>query len=165
MKIAKKTRQISQAAIIAAIYVVMTYLTGILGLASGAVQCRFSEAMCILPAFTPAAIPGLFIGCIISNFLTGSVIIDIVFGSIATLIGALFTRFFAQKGLSPYLYPIPAIVSNTVILPFVLKYAYGLKDGVLYLVLTVGLGEIISCGILGMLLYFSLKKYSKILFD
>lgn len=164
MKMKKKTRYVTHAGIIATIYVVLTYLTGILGLASGAVQCRFSEAMCILPAFTPAAIPGLFVGCIISNLLTGSVVFDIVFGSLATLIGAVGTRIIAKKSLSPYLYPVPAIVSNTVILPFVLKYAYGLGSGVLYLALTVAIGEIISCGILGVLLYYSLKKYEKILF-
>ena len=81
-----------QAAMIAALYVVLTFIANELGLASQAVQLRFSEALTVLPYFTPAAIPGLFIGCLLSNVLTGLALPDIVFGSIATLIGAVFTR-------------------------------------------------------------------------
>ena len=78
-----------QAAMIAALYVVLTYIANAMGLASSAIQIRFSEALTILPYFTPAAIPGLFVGCFLSNILTGCAIPDIIFGSIATLIGAL----------------------------------------------------------------------------
>ena len=81
-------KKMTQAAIIAALYVVLTYLAGMLGLASGAIQIRFSEALTILPVFTPAAIPGLFAGCILSNLFTGCALPDIVVGSLATLIGA-----------------------------------------------------------------------------
>ena len=84
----KKVLFAVQAAMIAALYVVLTYITNLLGLASGTIQVRFSEALCILPVFTPAAIPGLFIGCLISNLITGGIIWDIIFGSIATLLGA-----------------------------------------------------------------------------
>ena len=80
----KKVLFAVQAAMIAALYVVLTYITNLLGLASGTIQVRFSEALCILPVFTPAAIPGLFIGCLISNLITGGIIWDIIFGSIAT---------------------------------------------------------------------------------
>ena len=80
-----------QAALIAAMYVVLTWLANIFGLANGAIQVRFSEALTILPYFTPAAIPGLFVGCIISNTITGAAVWDILFGSLATLIGAFFT--------------------------------------------------------------------------
>ena len=92
----KKVLFAVQAAMIAALYVVLTYITNLLGLASGTIQVRFSEALCILPVFTPAAIPGLFIGCLISNLITGGIIWDIIFGSIATLLGALGT-YFLQK--------------------------------------------------------------------
>lgn len=84
---------------IAALYVVLTYITNLLGLASGTIQVRFSEALCILPVFTPAAIPGLFIGCLISNLITGGIIWDIIFGSIATLLGALGTYFLRKRSL------------------------------------------------------------------
>ena len=87
----KKVLFLTQAAAIAALYFVLTWLASMLGLSSGAIQVRFSEALTILPFFTPAAIPGLFIGCLLSNFLTGAVVWDVVFGSIATLIGAVGT--------------------------------------------------------------------------
>lgn len=164
MKTKKKIRAITEAATVAAIYVVLTYLTSLFGLANGAVQCRLSEAMCVLPAFTTSAIPGLFIGCLLSNLLTGCAVFDVVFGSIATLIGAYGTYLFKKKGTSPYFYPISPIISNTVIVPLVLKYGYGLNGGIWYFAATVGLGEIISCGILGMILYYSLLKKSSIIF-
>ena len=154
-------KKMTQAAIIATLYVVLTYLAGMLGLASGAIQIRFSEALTILPVFTPAAIPGLFAGCILSNLFTGCALPDIVFGSLATLIGAVFTRKLRKL---PYLAPVPPIVANTVIVPFVLLYAYGIKP--LWLsFLTVFAGEMISCEILGMLLYFVMKKRAARIFE
>ena len=84
----QKVLYLTQAAMIAALYVVLTFVANALGLANGAIQIRFSEALTILPYFTPAAIPGLFIGCILSNTLTGCMIQDIIFGSLATLAGA-----------------------------------------------------------------------------
>jgi len=152
----KKVKFLTTAAIISAIYIVLTLFTNALGLANGAIQIRISESLCVLPMFTPAAIPGLFVGCLISNLLCGCVIWDIVFGSIATLIGAVFTYFLRKN---TYLAVIPPILSNTVIIPIVLKFSYGLPEGLWYFVVTVGLGEIISCGILGILLYNCLKKY------
>ena len=84
----KKVLFIVQAALIAAIYVALTYLSSIAGLASGTIQVRISEALCILPVFTTAAIPGLWLGCFLANMLTGGIPVDVVCGSIATLIGA-----------------------------------------------------------------------------
>ncbi len=164
MKKNKKNRFLTNAAIIAALYVVLTYLTSLLGLASGVIQCRLSEALCILPVFTPAAIPGLFVGCIISNVLTGSSLIDVVFGSIATLLGAYVTYMISKKGLPAFVYSLPTVFSNTLIIPFVLKFAYGYEGSLLFFVATVGAGEIISCTIFGTVLYFSLRKHSEYLF-
>lgn len=149
-----------QAAMIAAIYVVLTFIANAFGLANYAIQVRFSEALTILPYFTPAAIPGLFIGCILSNILTGCALPDIIFGSIATLIGAVLTRMLRKN---KWLAPIPPIASNAIIVPFVLLYAYGIKPLWLSFI-TVTIGEIISCGVLGMLLLFALKKYASRLF-
>ena len=87
----QKTVQLTQAAIIAALYIVLTFIANALGLANFAVQVRFSESLTILPYFTKAAIPGLFIGCLLSNILTGCALPDILFGSLATLLGALVT--------------------------------------------------------------------------
>lgn len=150
-----KTKNITYAALIAAIYVVLTYAANIFGLASGAVQVRISEALCVLPAFTFAAVPGLFIGCFVSNLLTGCALWDIVFGSLATLLGALGTHYL---GRNKYLAPVFPIAANTVIIPFVLKYVYALNDSVWYLILTVFTGEVISCGILGAIVYTVVKK-------
>lgn len=165
----KKTIFLVQAAMIAAIYVVLTFIANAFGLANYAVQVRFSEALTILPYFTPAAIPGLFIGCLLSNILTGCILPDIIFGSIATLIGA-FGTYFLRKW--KWFAPVTPIVSNIIIVPLVLIYGYGfLLDGVSvaycygYYALTVGAGELISCGILGMVLLFSLEKYAGRIFS
>ena len=84
----QKVLFLTHAAMIAALYVVLTYVANMFGLASGAIQVRLSEMLIILPVFTPAAIPGLFIGCLLSNLLTGCCILDILMGSLATLLGA-----------------------------------------------------------------------------
>ena len=151
----KKTLFVTQAGAVAALYVVLTMISTAMGLSSGEIQVRFSEALCILPIFMPAAIPGLFIGCIISNTLSGAVIWDIIFGSLATLIGALGTR--ALAGYR-YLAVLPPILANTIIVPFVLAYAYGVETAIPLMMLTVGAGEVISVGILGELLYTAIKS-------
>lgn len=159
----KKVLFLTHAAMIAALYVVLTFIANAFGLANYAVQVRFSEALTILPYFTPAAIPGLVIGCFLGNILTGCALPDIIFGTLATLIGALGT--YALRKWK-WMAPIPPIVANTVIVPLVLIYGYGfLIEGVSvlycfgYYALTVGAGEVISCGFLGMILLFALQKY------
>ena len=149
----KKLVFICQAAVIAALYVVLTYVFS--AFASGVIQVRVSEALTVLPAFTPAAIPGLVIGCLLSNTLTGCVLLDIIFGSVATLIGALGSYALRRH---TWLVPIPPIVSNMIIVPFVLRFAYGATDAFPFMIATVGAGEIISCYLLGMILYGALKK-------
>lgn len=149
-----------QAAMIAAIYVVLTFIANAFGLANYAIQVRFSEALTILPYFTPAAIPGLVIGCFLSNILTGCALPDIIFGTFATFVGAVLTY---KVRKFKWLAPVPPIVANAVIVPFVLLYAYGIRPLWLSFI-TVTIGEIISCGLLGMILLFSLEKYRGRLF-
>jgi uncharacterized membrane protein len=157
----KKVLLMVQAAMIAAIYVVLTFAANAFGLANYAVQVRFSEALTILPFFTPAAIPGLFIGCLLSNILTGCALPDIIFGSLATLLGAFLTYKLRRY---KWLAPVPPIVTNMIVVPPVLLYAYGIRP-LWFSVVTVTAGEIISCGILGMLLLFSLEKYRNRIFN
>ena len=156
----KGTLFLVQAAAIAAVYVVLT--TVFAAFSFGEVQVRISEALTILPAFTPAAIPGLFVGCIISNFLGGAILMDVIFGSIATLIGAVFT--YKLRNSSKWLAPVPPIVANALIVPFTLYYGYGVNLPIPFMMLTVGIGEVISCGVLGMILYGALSKYRHIIF-
>lgn len=158
----KKVLFITHAALIAALYVVLTLLANLLGLANFAIQVRLSEALTILPFFTPAAIPGLFAGCIISNLLTGCVPLDVLFGSLATLLGALGT--YVLRRFTKWLAPLCPIVANTLIVPFVLAYVYHFEGAVPYFMITVGIGEFLSCGVLGMLLLNVLQKYRKQLF-
>ncbi len=115
-----KSKQITAAAAIAALYVILTMLAHAFGLDSGVIQVRISEALCIMPCFTPAAVPGLFIGCILANLFAGAAVWDVIFGSIATLIGAFFTYKLRNHRI---LAVIPPILSNTVIVPLILSYA------------------------------------------
>lgn len=149
-------RELTLSAAVAALYVCLTFVSGMFGLSSGVIQLRLSEAMCILPAYTVAAVPGLFVGCVISNLLSGGVVMDVIFGSIATLLGAIGTRLIGER--HRLLALIPPILSNTVIIPFVLRYAYGAEDALIYMFFTVGIGEVLSCGVLGSLLGGYMKK-------
>lgn len=161
MKKNSKALFIAHAAIIAALYVVLTLIANALGLANYAIQIRFSEALTILPYFTPAAIPGLFVGCILSNILTGCVPLDIIFGSLATLLGAIFTYKLRKW---KYITPLPPILFNMLFVPPVLAYVYRFEGTIYYFALTVGIGEIISCGVFGIMLLLLLEKHRKVLF-
>ena len=156
----KKVLFLTQAAMIAALYVVLTLVFQ--AISFGEIQVRIAEALTILPAFTPAAIPGLFIGCLIGNIIGGSILPDIIFGSLATLIGAYFTYLLRKR--NKFLTPLPPIISNTIIVPFILRYAYGLNLPIPFMMLTVGIGELISCGVLGMILYTPLQKHRNRIF-
>ena len=154
-----KTRNLVFSALIASIYVVLTLL--LRPISYGPIQFRVSEALCVLPYFTPAAIPGVFIGCLISNLLGGAVLMDIVFGSLATLIGAIGSWLLRRNR---WLVSLPPILSNTLIIPWVLKFAYGSEDLVWYMMITIGIGEILAIGVLGQLLISVLAKYTKMIF-
>lgn len=146
---------ISQGAVIAALYVALTHLSNFAGLASGAIQIRLSEVLTVLPAFTPAAFPGLTVGCLLSNITTGCIPWDILGGTAATLIGAAGTLALKKY---PYAAPVPPILANVVIVPLVLAYAYKLDGGIPYFMLTVGIGEIICCGVWGQCSRLLLKR-------
>ena len=156
----KNVAFMTQAAMIAAIYVVLTYVFA--PFSFGEVQIRIAEALTILPVFTPAAIPGLFVGCLIGNILGGAILPDLILGSLATLIGAYVT--YQLRNKSQFLAPLPPITANTLIVPFVLRYGYGVALPIPFMMLTVGAGEIISCGVLGLVVYYALKKYKTSVF-
>ena len=152
-------RFITTGAVIAALYVALTLLSAALGMSSGAIQVRISEALCILPCFTPAAIPGLFLGCLISNIIVGSPALDIIAGSVTTLAAAAVTYLLRRNR---FLASLPPIVLNALFVPVILSYAYGIDSFYLYMVMTVGLGELVSAGLFGQILYSSLDKRREI---
>ena len=156
----KSTLFIAQAAMIAAVYVVLTFVFA--PISFGEIQVRISEALTILPVFTPAAIPGLFVGCLLGNMLSGAYLPDVIFGSLATLLGAIGTR--ALRNASPFFAPLPPIIANALIVPFVLRYTYGVALPIPLMMVTVGVGEVISCGGLGLILYFTLGTRLKSVF-
>ncbi|MBE6534420.1 MAG: QueT transporter family protein [Ruminococcaceae bacterium] len=142
-------------AIIAALYVVMTWLSAIFKLDSGVIQFRLSEALCILAVFTPAAIPGMSIGCLLSNLIFTGNAYDMIFGTLATFIGVLGVYLLRKL---PFIAPLPYVLSNAIIVPIVLQYAYGVPDALWFLMLTVGVGEIVCALGGGILLYIALKR-------
>ena len=153
-----KVRYLTLSATIAALYVVLTLISAMFGLSSGVVQIRISEALCALTLFTPAAIPGLTVGCLIANLVTGANFLDVVFGTLATFIGAVGGRLLRKK---KYLVTIPTLLANTVIVPLVIVYGFRVKDVALPLVaLSVFAGEFISATLLGTGLMSILKKYN-----
>ena len=154
----KRVRYITLSATIAALYVVLTLISAAFGLSSGAIQLRISEALCVLVAFTPAAIPGLTIGCLISNLVASANILDIIFGTLATFLGALGVYYLRKK---KWLITLPTLLSNVIIVPLVIVYGFGVKDMALPLVaLTVGIGEFLSATVLGTGLLLILQKYN-----
>ncbi|NLP35404.1 MAG: QueT transporter family protein [Clostridiales bacterium] len=155
----KKIQFLNHSAVIAAIYTVLVIVFA--PISFGPVQVRIAEALTILPYFTPAAIPGVTIGCFLSAVLTASDPLDIIFGSLATLIAALLSYGLRRH---KFLVPIPPIVANALIIPWVLRYAYDIPDAIPFMMLTVGLGEVISAGILGTLLLFALEPLKPYIF-
>lgn len=165
----KRVIFIVQAAVIAALYVVLTLAANALGLASHTIQVRFSEALCILPVFTVAAVPGLGLGCLIANLLTGAIIWDVIFGSLATLAAAFVTYKLREHKFACTL---PPVIANMIVVPFVLRYGYGIPPvyvrevdvTIAFNALTVGIGEVISVCLLGGILLKVLTKYRNVIF-
>lgn len=153
----KRVRFITLSAVIAALYVVLTLVCAAFGLSSGAIQLRISEALCALCFFTPAAVPGLTIGCLISNIVTGANVLDVVFGTLATFIGA-YLGYLLRK--NKWLVTLPTLFSNMIIIPLVIYFGFGVQDvAIPFLALSVGIGEFFSACVLGTGLILILERY------
>lgn len=146
------THQLAIAGTVAALYAVLAYFAAIFNVAYGPIQCRFSEALCVLPFLFPAATPGLFIGCLVANLLSPYGALDIVFGSLATLLAAVWTQHTRHRWLAP----LPPVICNAVIVGAVITVQEVSMDlfwgTFLYNAVTVGLGEAVACYVLGGLL-------------
>jgi uncharacterized membrane protein len=156
----KNTKFLLQAAIIAAVYATLTIM--LMPLSYGVMQIRVSEALTILPYFTPAAIPGLFIGCIVSNMVGPYGLMDMVLGSGATLIAAVCSYYLRSR---PILVPLPPVIANGVIIGGMLYYAYSVPMPLIACILWVAAGELIACYVIGYPLLRILKKYSGVIFS
>ena len=155
-------KSVTRAAIIAALYVAVSF--AVQPFASGLMQCRVSEALTVLPYFTAAAVPGLFLGCLLFNLLSGAVVYDVVFGSLATLLAALCTLSLPRRGVSRYFAPLPSVVLNGLIVAGVLVYAYGVPATYPLAALSVAAGQAIACYGLGLPLMLLLERFRTRLF-
>ena len=160
MKTNNKVLFMTQAAMIAAIYVVLCLVFE--PISYGAIQTRVAEALTVLPFFIPAAIPGVFIGCLIANVLGGGIVLDVAAGSLTTLAAAYLT--WMLRGKSKFLACFPPIILNAIVIPWVLKYGYGEPLPIPFLMGTVGLGEILTAGIMGTVLLCVLARYKGVIF-
>lgn len=158
-----RSREIARGALIGALYVLLTL--AVAPISSGLMQVRVSEALCVLPCFTPAAVPGLFIGCLLANLITGAMVYDVVFGSLATLLAAALTLSMHRRGLSRWLMPLPAVVCNGLIVGYLLYAVYEVGVSLPLCVLYVSLGQAIACYGLGMPLYAVLQRQNRFFND
>ncbi len=168
MQSSKKIRSLVQGALIAALYVILTYVMATVNMAYGQVQFRVSEALTVLPFFTPVAIPGLTLGCFLANLASPLGVVDWIFGSLATLLAALATRTLGKTGWkgAPFLAPLPPVIVNMAVVG--LEIACLSDAGFSWVnfswaafgagALSVGLGELVVCYGLGLPLLFALKK-------
>ena len=154
-------RYLARAGAIGAVYAALTVCLA--PISSGLIQCRVSECMCVLPYFTGAAVPGLFLGCLIANLLTGAPVYDVLFGSLATLLAALATRYLRRRW-SKFLSPLPSVLFNSLIVGWVLVYAYGVGVPYWLSCLYVGAGQALACFGVGIPLLLATEKYGRKLF-
>ncbi|MBU5435795.1 QueT transporter family protein [Pseudoflavonifractor sp. MSJ-37] len=145
--------QITMAAMVAALYAVLSYFGNIFGLTYGPIQCRFSEALCVLPFLFPATVPGLFVGCLITNLMSTVGPLDIVLGSLATLLAAFLTSRMPNRWLAP----LPPVICNGVIIGAMIAWyevGFGPRFWGLFAFngITVALGELLACYVLGEIL-------------
>ena len=160
---------IIQMIVIALMYTVITVLENEFfgskidsGITKGIIQLRLADTLTVLPVFTPAAIPGLFLGCLATNKVIGCHNLDIIFGSLATLAGAIGTYAIRKKR---FLAPIPPIVINMIAVPLLFTYVYRFDDRPFWqYVLFMGISGIISCGVLGIAFMLGLDDYKDKLF-
>jgi len=157
-----RVKTLAQGAVIAALYVVLTQIFAPISFRE--IQVRVSEALTVLPFFTFSAVPGLFVGCLLANMLGGAIPLDVICGSLATLAGAIGTYYTGKAarrtmaGKLRFLAPVPPIAANTIVVPLVLYYGYGVNLPIWMQMLTVGLGEVIGCGVFGTVLLLALEK-------
>ena len=149
----KDTKTLARGAIIAALYAVLTLL--LQPLSYGEVQIRFSEALTLLPILMPEAVPALAVGCLLANVLGGCRLVDIVFGTLATLLAAICTRRLRERFWLAALMP---VLFNGVIVGAVVHYCYAPMIALPLCMLSVAAGEAVACLVVGPVLLRVLRR-------
>lgn len=162
MKYFRNTRFLVQASLIAAIYTALCMILHPISFGFAGVELRVSEALTLLPVLTPAAVPGLFIGCLLSNLLGGATMLDVVFGSLTTLVAAMLSRKWRNQ---PVLAAVPPVVLNAVVIGALLRYAYGVAMPLWLCMLSIGLGQLAACFALGLPMLYMLRRIPAKTFD
>ena len=155
MKHFRNTKALTQAALVAAIYTALCMLLHPISFGFGGVELRVSEALTLLPVLMPAAVPGLFIGCLLSNLLGGATLLDVVFGSLTTLLAALLTRKCREKPLLAAFWP---VILNALVIGALLRYAYGVPMPLWLCMLSIGAGQAVACYGIGLPLMRLMKR-------
>lgn len=151
----EKIRYLTQAGLVAAIYTALCLVFQPISFGFSGVEMRISEALSLLPVVMPAAVPGLFVGCLLANILGGATILDIVFGSLTTLAAAILTRKLRRKFCFAAL---PPVVLNAVVVGTLLRYAYGLQLPLLICMGSIALGQAAACYGLGAVVLRAMEK-------
>lgn len=149
------TKLIAKQALIACIYTLLSLVTA--PISFSIFQIRLSESLCVLPIFGFSNIWGITIGCALTNFLMFGNIIDVIFGTFATFIGAIGTHYFRKNYILAVACP---ILSNAIILPIVFKYAYGLDKAIWFFFIQTFVSQIIAIGLIGKIVVKLAKSFN-----
>ena len=155
-------RFLAQAGLIAAIYTALCLVLHPISFGFGGVELRVSEALTLLPALMPSAVPGLLIGCLLANLMGGATLLDIVFGSLTTLVAAMLTRKFREKPLLAAFWP---VILNALVIGALLRYAYGVPMPLWLCMLSIGAGQAIACYAIGLPVMRMMKRIPEKYFD
>ena len=147
MKHFRNTKVLTQAALVAAVYTALCMLLHPISFGFGGVELRVSEALTLLPVMMPAAVPGLFIGCLMANLLGGATMLDVVFGSLTTLVAAVLTRKHRDRPVIAAAWP---VILNALVIGMLLKFAYGLAMPLWLCMLSIGAGQAVACYAIGL---------------
>lgn len=148
-------RFLTQASLIAAIYSALCLLLQPISFGFGGVQLRVAEALTLLPVLMPAAVPGLTVGCLLSNIMGGATFLDVVFGTLTTFAAAVLTRRLRDR---PLLAAAPPVLLNAVVVGALLRYAYGVGLPLILCMASVGAGQLVACYLLGLPMLKGLKR-------
>lgn len=138
----RNIRFLVQASLIAAIYTALCLILHPISFGFGGIELRVSEALTLMPVLMPAAIPGLFIGCLLANLLGGATLLDVIFGSLTTLAAAMLTRKCRNKPVLAAFWP---VILNAVVIGSLLRYAYGVAMPLWLCMLSIGAGQAVAC--------------------